>query len=80
MTINLCAIITEEDNVQYTEKTARSSHQDRENQKNELNSMIENSNRRKNENSCAIKIQRAWRNYQTYKMVHQIYLRERRLK
>ncbi len=80
MTINLCAIITEEDNVQYTEKTARSSHQDRENQKNELNSMIENSNKRKNENSCAIKIQRAWRNYQTYKMVHQIYLRERRLK
>ena len=29
----------------------------------------------KSENACAILIQRAWRNYQTYKMVNQHYIK-----
>lgn len=33
----------------------------------------ENNLKKLNENTCAIKIQRAWRNYRTYKMVHEIY-------
>jgi hypothetical protein len=27
---------------------------------------------------CATKIQRAWRNYQTYKMIYQAYLKEKK--
>lgn len=63
--------------MQYTEKTARSSYIEEENQKNKLNLDSNfNTTRRLNENICAAKIQRAWRNYQTYKMVHQIYLKQ----
>lgn len=28
-----------------------------------------------NENLCAIKIQRAWRNYQTFKILRKIYIK-----
>ncbi len=39
------------------------------------NKKMDNKKLRLNENICAIKIQRAWRNYQTYKMVHNIFLK-----
>lgn len=81
MAINLCAIITEEDNVQYTEKTARSSSDEEQKKINMMIQIEKDFSRKKlNENQCAIKIQRAWRNYQTYKILHQIFLREKRNK
>ena len=56
--------------MQYTEKTARSSQQENENQKNGMNTIKDNTAVKVNYNACALRIQRAWRNYQTYKMVH----------
>ena len=70
--INLEAVITEEDNIQYTEKTARSNRQEEE-EAPRIQSFV-----KVNKNICAIKIQRAWRNYQTYKMIQRNYLLEKR--
>lgn len=70
--LNLEAVITEEENVQYTEKTARSNYAEKENDPPVPKMKIFQLNK----NICAIKIQRAWRNYQTYKMIHKIYLQQ----
>lgn len=73
-------MITEEDYIQYTQKTVRSCFE----QEDYSVQYVENSKDKRqkavNPNICAIKIQRAWRNYQTYKMVHQVYLKERKIK
>lgn len=61
--------------MQYTEKTARSNNQENESTINKLNGFVDHNSKKVNENLCATRIQRAWRNYQTYKIVHQIYLK-----
>lgn len=73
-------MITEEDYIQYTQKTVRTCFDQEDYSVHYSDFNKDKCQKVLNPVTCAIKIQRAWRNYQTYKMVHQAYLKERKIK